>query len=536
MRIVRARPMVVGSPLAIAYPMVWRTRMLFVLGAGAGAIALTWVVARVAPIATATVPELSTLLRWWSTFEMLAVIGALFVTIQQVRWARPIFSSRARLGLAGCCFLSAATVVLPPHVALFVGLPRLAAVESEATLRADRAFLLAHRFFKCTDAEEIEGNRVRDRILARYGLERRTITTDNLECTTRESEVLWIVRVADVIPAEEAFEAKWKTIEAAHQYASGMGPLASGPRSLLSLAAIAATFAIGAAIMVKPRRPFGFAGTRTWRANIPLLRWYEVAGDRMAARFPALWSSQIHKSVGDALLAIVLITIGSWGNTSASEDLPPLVAAGLIVLMVVSPALLVRRQQCLRTTEPPTLHDAVSFVVHFVWFASLLVLAARISLKDDLFANFFIWVFGLVLLFSACFSTTVSALFQVARRLPTLHVLVGFWIAIALSSGGVSALDTSTVSDRWLIGFLVFVNVAALALSRQRRWPAVGGMSAAAAVSMPAILGAISWDKVGLSVDTYSQVGIVSIVCVVLSVVSALFVRTPVRRLGRILG
>src|SRR5919107_248983 len=74
----------------------------------------------------------------------------------------------------------------------------------------------------------------------------------------------------------------------------------------------------------------------------------------------ALWSSQIHKSVGEALLIVGIFLIASRGYESSRDDASPSIVVGIIVLLVITPALFARRQQCLRTTEPPALHDAVS--------------------------------------------------------------------------------------------------------------------------------------------------------------------------------
>jgi hypothetical protein len=537
MRNVRARPMVVGSPLAIAWPMVWRTRMLSVLAVGIAVNAVTWVLVAAAPLTRATVPDLASLLWWWTAFDTLAVIGGLFVTVLQVRWARPIFSSRVRIGLMGCCFLSAVAMVFPPHVALHVGSPRLAAVENETVLREEHAFIQAHRFFDCIDENEVEENRARmDKVATRYGFAMRQ--SYDYECP-KGTRSLWIWRVDGIgfQTSARGLEARWETIEAAHQYASGTGPLTSGLRSGWMLAATAGLFAIGAAIVVKPRqRLFSVAGIRLWRAA-PLMRWYEATGDRMAARAPALWSSQIHKSVGEALLIVGIFLIASRGYESSRNDASPSIVVGMIVLLVITPALFARRQQCLRTTEPPALHDAVSFVVHFLWFFTMLVASAWIYMREDLFTTFFVWIFGLVLIFSACFSATLAAVFQLGRRLPTLYVLLGFVIAASLLSAGSYAVDTFKAGQPWIIGVGLLIAVSAWLLGRQERWPVLAALSVSAVVPVPAVAWLFLMEKLGISSgDEILQVAIVCISCVAVAVVSILSVRKPARRLGRILG
>jgi hypothetical protein len=523
--------------------MIWRTRLLYVVAVAIGLLDVTWFVVRLAPVTTATLPELSELMGWSITFQGWAMFGAVLLVAQQVRWVRPLFSLRMRIVFGTCCAVSTALVLLSPYAAVRVGIPRLARVETEAARRETLSFLRQHRLFTCAATsqelnEEADANASElQRVIARYGFEQAGTITGDSECAPPATISLGIRRPHNATSPTmtlRSIEERLKTGDAAMRYANGDGfvPLPSG--FALTVIEPALFFGLIAGVAAKPRR-WSLTGAITgfFRQNLAAVARYEPAGEWVAARWPSLWSTQIHASVPD----ITVLTVVSFVAIYYESNF-----AAVLLVGALTPALLGTRQRCMRTIEPPAFHDATTFVVHFLLLfcvvAIPIVIQDRLSGSPSLTPRAMGQLTARSVLYGAWFGATMAGLLQVSRRLPMLYVLLGYWTTAVAWLLGNTLVQALRIDGSELFVVLLIVVVGWI-LSRQERRPALAATATSMTVSAAPALAAMGFvENVRnfLELPASMIVAATSIAPAALSAAAVVLVRRRARYLSRVLA
>jgi hypothetical protein len=255
-----------------------------------------------------------------------------------------------------CVAASAAAIQVPSYMFMDAAVKRMATLQSPEEVEALVAKHEPHGFWRCRDDEfRVRANLRADveRDLGRYGLRTdfRTVPDDTAICEQEASQpgrpprrVRWLLLAweGSDVPGRVRlgrwntvpwFEGRIRNMQAAQQYARGTGPFAS----LLALQWQVAT-ALGAALLAtllaatSRHRARGLANvprlakTYSWRLTFRF-------DEYVAARWPTIWASRVHRSLLQVLVASVVV---GW-LLFTGMDLFRIAVLGVGVLALVAP-------------------------------------------------------------------------------------------------------------------------------------------------------------------------------------------------------
>jgi hypothetical protein len=348
-----------GAWLAVRFPIIWRTRLLLIVSLAIGAAIAAVSIASALPLALHSIPTLTIALMLVGALTFLTYGLLALLVLDVARRATPLFAPR-HLGATFLCVAAAAAAIqLPRHLFVDTAVQRIATLQSDEEVEALVTKHEPYGFWRCRDALEVpltlRGDLERD--LRRYGLRTRFRTVPDYTTLCEESVASqrdgrvprrqsWLLQVwerADVPDSYDPgrvntivkFEGRIRHVQAAQQYGSGTGPFASRvtvPRLIAT--ALGAACVTTLFVATSRYRSRAVAGVR----RLSAASWWPATfgfDEYIAARWPTLWASRVHRSLVQLLLvALVLVRMPPQiGVSGPGMVYLALLAVGVLALL-----------------------------------------------------------------------------------------------------------------------------------------------------------------------------------------------------------
>ena len=476
--------------LSRRFPIPWRTRTPLALVIGATLSVFAYVSAVSIDIDRVSIPGLDSSLLVISIVSFTFLGGAALFAADQVRRIGALFSASQIVRGALCVAISSFVLLLSPYVFLQTVMPRVAALESADMV----AFHREHDYWRCYPYSTFAQGRPTTLTLDETTLSRllRDLERHALPPMSVDGQVGFItdgtcasgglslyVPVIGGTRLLERFEQRLRNIEAAAALGHSQGPYRSTWLShvvdLLVISTATGLFALTALWFWPGRSQF------TERLKIPLAipgkNHLRRLDERLAARVPLIWSTQLHASVGELGLgaAIALAALyavdGPYGTFA-------------LAVLVALPWLLVRRQRYLRSSGIRMDWEVAVFCLQ----TSLIFLLAVLLGLWAGFANWQDLSRGEVGVAMAWYALAVGAWLQAARSLSPLQAALGSclapaWLLLCTSIAG-DMFSAGLGRFGWIAVWCLLLSLAAWYVDRLERWPAVASVLAAGALPL----------------------------------------------------
>jgi hypothetical protein len=383
-RFVSARLEPLSAWASATYPMVWRTRVLLWTGIGVAASPLAAMYGSTVAIARETLPSLSTIVLWLPVCEFLIYAGLVLVIVDIGRRTAPIVELNRGLIVLVFMFVSCIALAMPPYFFVRSVVPRIADLESGPRLTELLQFHGGNRFWRCWPndgslSKAFEAHReIVERDLLRYGVRSRASVAPYVyvfDC----GDSLYVVGVGATRRSGrelEGFEGRLRHIDAAQRYGRSLGGPYQNALSPFQIP-VAVVVAASAAVAMILSSPLLLRTRTVERARHSFqLQWWTHPrstthlGERIASRWPMLWSTRAHALAG-WLVILCVVTAVFFQSVDTQWSV------GLLAAVVGFGAL--RTQHVVRHLRRPSNNEVLVLIVHAVMCTAAIILVALLT-------------------------------------------------------------------------------------------------------------------------------------------------------------